>query len=195
MRHTSFVRRPIWEQSESDQRFMSTQEPPKQPDEQKWVRREVAADLVEATPGRFAITHWILASPFLLLLAWFWRDLFHLLVMPTAGYWLSTVLALICFIGLIVLPLGFLAHRVVLSLPRLFHNAGWELEPLEPVSEAEQYFVRYRYQGRRWAPNNWHRAWLRAAQGWVFLEMAAILLSAIIMIPLYFSAREFGFGQ
>jgi hypothetical protein len=33
------------------------------------------------------------------------------------------------------------------------------------------------------------------AQGWVFLEMAAILIGAVVMIPLYFSARDFGFGQ
>jgi hypothetical protein len=55
--------------------------------------------------------------------------------------------------------------------------------------------VHYRYQARHWAANRWSRAWLRAAQGWVYLEIIAILLGAIVMIPLFFSAVEFGFGQ
>jgi hypothetical protein len=33
------------------------------------------------------------------------------------------------------------------------------------------------------------------AQGWVFIEMAAILIGAVVMLPLYLSALEFGFGQ
>ena len=57
----------------------------------------------------------------------------------------------------LALPFGVLAHRLVLSFPRLFHNAGWDIEPLEPVKLAEQYLVRYRYQQRHWATNSWRR--------------------------------------
>ena len=39
------------------------------------------------------------------------------------------------------------------------------------------------------------RRWLRAAQGWVFLEITAIFVGAVAMVPLFFSATEFGFGQ
>jgi hypothetical protein len=159
------------------------------------VRRVVPADLVEATPGAGGVGHWLLASPLLLFLAWLWVDLFHHFVGPTGIYWLNALVGIVVFTLVVVLPLGNLAHRVVLSLPRLFHNAGWDLQPLEPVASAEQYLVRYRYQARHWAPADWRRVVLRAAQGWVFLEMATILVGAVLMIPLYFSAREFGFGQ
>jgi hypothetical protein len=37
--------------------------------------------------------------------------------------------------------------------------------------------------------------WIRAAQGWVYLEIIAIFVGAIAMIPLFFSAVDFGFGQ
>jgi hypothetical protein len=36
---------------------------------------------------------------------------------------------------------------------------------------------------------------MRAAQGWVYLEIAAIFIGAIAVIPLFFSALDFGFGQ
>jgi hypothetical protein len=39
------------------------------------------------------------------------------------------------------------------------------VQPLEPVTEQEQYLVRYVPQQRHRAPTNWHRLWLRAAQG------------------------------
>jgi hypothetical protein len=162
--------------------------------ETKIIRRDVPADLIEATPGGNAIGHWLLASPLLLFLGWLWVDFIRLLSpLPQAG--LNLGLGILLYLGLIVLPLGYLAHRLVLSAPRLFHNAGWDVQPLAPVSAAEQYLVRYRYQTRHWAENNWHRAWIRAAQGWVFLEITAILVGAVVMVPLYFSALEFGFGR
>lgn len=163
--------------------------------ENEYVRRVVPADLVEATPGGGGIGHWLLASPMLLFLAWLWVDLFRHFVGPTGNYWVDALAGLLVFVPVVVLPLGYLGHRLVLSLPRLFHHAGWDVQPLEKVAPAEQYLVRYRYQARHWAPTNWRRVVLRAAQGWVFLEIAAIFVGAVLMIPLYFSAREFGFGQ
>jgi hypothetical protein len=161
----------------------------------KFVRREVVAELVEATPGQGALAYWLLASPMLLFLAWLWVDLFHYFARPTASFVVNAVLSLPFFIIIVVLPLGYAMHRLVLSLPMLFQHAGWEVQPLEPVAEAEQYLVRYRFQRRRWAALDWHRIWLRAGQGWVFLEIATILIGAVLIIPLYFSARDFGFGQ
>jgi len=161
--------------------------------EAKFVHREVPADLVESTPGTGGLGQWLLASPCLIFLAWLWVDLVHLF--SPLPYWPDVVLGLVLFVFVIVLPFGVLAHRLVLSFPRLFHNAGWDVEPLEPVKLAEQYMVRYRYQQRQWATNSWPRTWLRAAQGWVFLEIAAILIGAVAMIPLFFSVSEFGFGR
>jgi hypothetical protein len=94
-----------------------------------------------------------------------------------------------------VLPLGVAAFFLVSSLPRLFGHAGWDVQPLEAVSEAEMYMVRYRYVHRHRAANTWPQMWLRAAQGWVYLEIAAILVGAVVMIPIFFSVSEFGFGQ
>jgi hypothetical protein len=161
--------------------------------ETKFVRRQVPADLVEATPAWGALGHWVLASPLLIYLAWFWIDLFTLF--SPLPYWINLLLGLLVYVGLLVLPLGYLAHRFVLFLPRLFHNAGWDIEPLEPVKLAEQYMVRYQYKQRHWATNNWPRAWMRAAQGWVYLEIAAILIGALVLIPIFFSVTEFGFGR
>ena len=42
----------------------------------KVERRQVPADLVEATPGNRGLWQWLLASPLLLLLGWTWVDLF-----------------------------------------------------------------------------------------------------------------------
>jgi hypothetical protein len=163
-------------------------------DTSKFTRRSVPADLVEATPGANGLGQWVLASPLLIFLGWFWVDFFHASVgLPV--YWLSVLGGAVIYLFCLVLPLGYLTHRLLLLLPRLFQHAGWDLEPLEPVKLQEQYLVRYRYQARRWAANSWQRAWLRAAQGWVFLEIIVILLGAILMIPLYFSAVEFGFGR
>ena len=166
---------------------MSTETP-------KFTRRSVPADLVEATPGANGLGHWALASPLLIFLGWLWVDFFYAVVdLPV--YWLSVLIGALIYGFCLVLPLGYVAHRLILLFPRLFQHAGWDLEPLERVKLEEQYLVRYRFQRRRWATNNWRRAWLRAAQGWVFLEIAVILLGAVLMIPLYFSAVEFGFGR
>jgi hypothetical protein len=158
------------------------------------VRREVPADLIEMTPDNGALGQWILATPLLLFLGWLWVDAFHLLS-PLSVDWLNTVIGLLLYGVIVVLPLGYLAHRLVLALPRLFQRAGWNIQPLVAVAPAEQYLVRYRIRQKHWAANSWRRVWLRAAQGWVFLEIAAILFGAVGMIPLFFSAVEFGFGQ
>jgi hypothetical protein len=158
------------------------------------AHREVAADLIEAVPDNGALSHWILASPMLLFLAWLWVDVFaHF--SPLASYWVDVVLGLIIFVLVAVLPLGVGAYFLVSALPRLFSHAGWDVQPLEPVSEAEMYMVRYRYVRRHRAPTTWRQSCLRAAQGWVYLEIATILVGAVVMIPIFFSASEFGFGQ
>ncbi|MCC6458481.1 MAG: hypothetical protein IT328_26260 [Caldilineaceae bacterium] len=156
--------------------------------------RVVPADLVETDPDNGGLFHWILASPMLGFLAWVWVDLFaH--YSPISFYWFDVLLGLLIFALVVVLPLGVGAFFVVSALPRIFSHAGWDVQPLEPVSEAEMHTVRYRYQSRRRASNSWGRAWTRAAQGWVYLEIAAILVGAIVMIPIFFSVSEFGFGQ
>jgi hypothetical protein len=162
--------------------------------ETKFVRRRVQADLVEATPDAGAVGHWLLAAPLILFLAWFWVDLAQA-INPSAPRWLTLGIGLLLFVVAIVLPFGYLAHAFVLAWPRLFQHAGWDVEPLEPVKPAEMYTVHYLYQARHRAPWSWRRAWLRAAQGWVYLEILAIFVGAIGMIPLYFSAVEFGFGR
>ncbi|MEZ4725804.1 MAG: hypothetical protein R3E79_01580 [Caldilineaceae bacterium] len=171
---------------------MSSSEPER--GEAKFVRRQVQADLIEATPGTGALGHWLLAAPMVGFLAWLWVDLVQLLS-PLDQRWLNLPIGLVLFAVVIVLPFGYLAHAFVLALPRLFQNAGWEVQPLEPVRPEEMYMVRYVYQTRHRAGWGWGRAWLRAAQGWVYLEILAIFVGAIGMIPLYFSAVEFGFGQ
>jgi hypothetical protein len=161
--------------------------------DKKIERREVAADLIEATPGRNGLGSWILASPFILFVGWLWLDFFaYLSGLPPL---ISALFAFAIFLFLIVLPFGLVAHRIITSFPRLFQNAGWDVQALEPVSAAEQYLVRYVPQTRHRAANSWRRRWLRAAQGWVYLEILAIFVGAIVMIPLFFSASEFGFGR
>ena len=161
---------------------------------QSTARRVVPAELIETTPENGALFHWILAAPLLLFLAWTWTDLFtH--YSPIPFYWVDLVVGLFVFVVLVVLPLGLAAHGLVSALPRLFGHAGWDVQPLEPVSEAEQYLVRYRYVRRRYAPGAWSRRWMRAAQGWVYLEIALILLGGVLIIPIFFSASEFGFGR
>ncbi len=67
----------------------------------KLTLREVAADLVEATPGSGALGQWLLASPLLIFLAWLWVDLFaH--YSPLPWYWFDVVLALPLFALLVV---------------------------------------------------------------------------------------------
>ncbi len=155
-------------------------------------RREVPADLIEATPG--ALGMWVLASPLLIFVLWMWVDLFaH--YSPLPWYWVDAVIGAAFFVALIVLPLGWLAHRLVTLAPRLFQHAGWDVQPLEPVREQEMYLVRYLYQNRHRAANSWQRQWLRAAQGWVYIEIAVILLGGVLIIPIFLSAVDFGFGR
>lgn len=155
-------------------------------------RREVAADLLEATPGAWGM--WLLASPFLGFVLWLWVDVFAY-YSPVPWKWLDVLIGTAFFVFLVVLPLGWLAHRAVTATPRLFQHAGWDIQPLEPVRDQEKYLVRYVYQARRRAAHSWRRQWLRAAQGWVYIEIAAILIGGILIVPLFFSALDFGFGR
>ena len=160
----------------------------------KIERRVVPVQLIETTPGAGAIGHWLLAAPMLAFLAWTWTDFFaHF--SPLTAYWLDVALGLLLLAFTVVLPLGLAAHWLVTSLPRLFHHAGWDVQPLAPIDPSEQYLVRYSYASRQRAPTTWPRLWMRAGQGWVFLEIAAIFVGGVLMIPLFFSATEFGFGQ
>lgn len=156
--------------------------------------REVPAELIEATPGHGALGQWLLASPLLIFLAWLWVDLFaH--YSPLPSYWLDVLIGLALFALVLVLPLGVIAHALVTALPRLFQNAGWDVQPLEPVAEREQYLVHYRPQARRRASTTWGRLWLRAAQGWVYWEIFVILAAGVAAVPLFLSAIDFGFGR
>lgn len=158
------------------------------------ARREVLADLVETIPDNGGLFHWVLASPLLLFLAWVWIDIVaHF--SPIPSYWLDAAIAVVLFVGILVLPLGVAAFYLVSSVPRLFGHAGWDVQPLENVLEAEMHMVRYRYMSRRRAPNRWGQTWIRAAQGWVYLEIAVILVGAIVMIPIFFSVSDYGFGK
>ncbi len=160
----------------------------------KLRRRKVPALLIEATPERGGLGHWLLASPMILYIAWFWLDIFAY-YSPIPWRWLDWVLGAVIYVLLFVLPSGYLAHWLVTSLPRLFQHAGWDVLPLEPVEPSEAYLVRYTYQGRERASLDRRRFLLRAAQGWVYLEIAILFAAAVAMIPLFFSAVEFGFGQ
>lgn len=158
------------------------------------TRRTVDADLIETTPASGGLFHWLLASPMLLFLLWMWVDVFaH--YSPIPWYWIDGLLGLALFIGLVVLPFGVGAFHLVAALPRLFGHAGWDVQPLEPVREAELPLVRYRYRQRIRAARSWPRLWLRTAQGWVYLEVAAVLIGGVLMVPLFFSAVDFGFGS
>jgi hypothetical protein len=160
----------------------------------KIERRAVAADLVEATPAANGIGYWILASPLIIFAGWVWVDLFaH--YSPIPWYWLDLLLALAAYLMLIILPFGWLVHRLITSSPRLFQKAGWDVQPLEPIREQERYLVDYKIRERHRAPSSWSRTWLRAAQGWVYIEIIVILAGGVLMIPLFFSATEFGFGR
>ena len=158
----------------------------------KIERRLVPADPVEATPNKYG--NWLLAAPLLVFVGWVWVDLFAL-YSPAPWYWLSAVLGTGIYLIAIVLPLGWLAHRLVTAAPWLFQNAGWDVQPLEPVREAEQYIVRYQLRQRYRASTNWSRTWLRVGQGWVYIEISVILVGGVLMIPLFFSALDFGFGR
>lgn len=158
----------------------------------KLERRQVPAKLIEATPN--AAGQWLLASPMIVFIGWLFLDIFAYLS-PIPWRWLDMILGAVVFMLLIVLPFGLAAHRLVTSFPRLFQHAGWDVEPLETVSYAEIYMVRYMPQESERAPRSWSRMWLRAAQGWVYLEITAILVGFVALGPLYFSALNMGFGK
>jgi hypothetical protein len=158
------------------------------------ARPTVDAQLIETTPDANGIGHWLLASPMILFLGWLWIDFFaYLSPIPWRG--VDYLLAIPLYFVLFVLPLGLASHRIVTSLPQIFQHAGWDVQPLEAVPASQQYLVRYRYVERRRAASSFRRNVLRAGQGWVYLEIAAIFVGAVVMIPLFFSATEFGFGQ
>jgi hypothetical protein len=140
----------------------------------KPIRREVPALLIEATPSFNGIGYWLMASPILLFLAWLWVDIFAY-YSPIPWRWLDWMLGAAVYWFLFVLPAGYAAHRLVTSLPRPFQHTGWDV--------------------RRPAERDRQRIWLRAAQGWVYLEVAAIFIGFVVMIPLFFSALDFGFGR
>ncbi|MEX1020121.1 MAG: hypothetical protein WDZ49_10705, partial [Litorilinea sp.] len=114
---------------------------------------------------------------------------------PVPWEWLDAILAVTVYIYLILLPLGYAAHKLVTALPRPFQHSGWDVQPREPVRPHEMYMVHYVYVNKHRADRTWARAWLRAAQGWVYLEIAAIFLAALLMIPIFMSATDFGFGR
>ena len=119
--------------------------------EAKIGRRRVPANLIEATPSAGGLWHWILASPALIFLLWSWISLFSLLssiAWPMINIPIANiVLGSITFIVVIVLPLGYLVHRTITAMPRLFQNAGWEIYPLEPVREGREIFGALRFPG------------------------------------------------
>ncbi len=158
------------------------------------IRRQVPARLIEATPAANGLFNWILAAPTVLFLGWLWVDLFAFFD-PIPWYWLDLLVGALLYFGGIVLPLGYGAHRSATAFPRLFQNAGWDVQPLVPVRPEEQYSVRYLPTEKQRAAFSAARLWSWAAQGWVYLEIATIFIGAIGMIPLFFSALEFGFGQ
>lgn len=157
-------------------------------------RRKVKAHLVEATPGGGAWGHWVLASPAIGFLGWLWLDLFGVFS-PIASRPATLLLGAVIYFVLILLPFGYGAHRFVTSFPGVFQQAGWTVQPLEPVKPEEQHIVRYVCVTRERAGTDPRRILLRVAQGLVYLEIAAVLAGAVAMVPLFFSAVEFGFGS
>lgn len=157
-------------------------------------RQEIPALLIEATPTANGLFNWILASPMILFVGWLWIDLFAFFD-PIPWYWLDVIVGVLVYIVLILLPFGYLAHRLVTMWPGLFQNAGWDVQPLVAVRPEEQYTARYIATAKERAQTDAARIWMRAAQGWVYIEIATILIGAIVMIPLFFSAVDFGFGQ
>ncbi len=161
---------------------------------QKQARREVQARLVETTPRANGWEYWILAAPTILFFGWLWVDLFGLFS-PIPWQPLELLLGALAYILLILLPFGYGAHRLVTSFPRVFQQAGWTVRPLEPIRPAEWYAVKYVFTAQERAVTDRRRIWLRVAQGWVYLEVGAILIGSMAMVPLFFSAIEFGFGR
>jgi len=160
----------------------------------KFERLQIDADLLEATPSANGLWHWILASPLLLFLAWNWIAIADTLS-PLPWMWVNIVLSGIAFIVLLVLPLGCVGFWIVSAFPQIFHHAGWELQPRETYPVERMYSAKFTYQDRARATTNWPRIFMRAAQGWVYLEIFAIFAGAILLIPLFLSVTQFGFGR
>ncbi len=157
-------------------------------------RRRVKAHLIEATPGDGGWVHWVLSAPAICFLGWLWLDLFRILS-PIQSRPVDLLLGALAYVVLVLLPFGYGAHRLVTSFPGVFQQAGWTVQPLEPVKPEEQHVVKYVCLTKERAVTDGKRILLRAAQGWVYLEIGAILVSAVAMVPLFFSAVEFGFGR
>ncbi|MEZ4637606.1 MAG: hypothetical protein R2856_22075 [Caldilineaceae bacterium] len=66
-------------------------------------RKEIPALLIEATPAANGLFNWILASPMILFVGWFWVDLFAFFD-PIPWYWLDAVIAVLVYIFPILLP-------------------------------------------------------------------------------------------
>lgn len=156
-------------------------------------QRRIPVDLLETTPPHGAALYWVLASPLLVFFAWIWTDVV-VYVSPIESPAADRALAVALLVPLVVL-LGVLAHRLVTSLPRLFHNAGWDVQPLQVLPPEEEHTIRFTYRKRHRAASGWKRWIMRAAQGWVYIEMAVILAAGLLLIPLYLSASRFGFGS
>ena len=157
-------------------------------------RRKVQAHLVEATPSAGGLAHWVLAAPGISFLGWMWLDLFSLFS-PVEPRPVELLIGSAAYVAIIILPFGYGAHRFVTSFPGIFQQAGWTVMPLEKIEPSEQHVVRYIARTKERAATDAKRVLLRVAQGWVYLEIMAILLGAVGMIPLFFSAVEFGFGS
>lgn len=157
-------------------------------------RRRVKAHLVEATPGAGGWGHWVLSAPAISFLGWLWLDLFGIFS-PIQSRPVELLLGTLAYVVFILLPLGYGAHRFVTSFPGIFQQAGWTVQPMEPLKPEEQHSVKYVCSSRERAVTDSKRILLRVAQGWVYLEIAAILIGAVAMVPLFFSAVEFGFGR
>ena len=162
--------------------------------EPKKERRKVQAHLIEATPGTGGWGHWLLSAPAICFLGWLWLDLFGFFS-PIQLLPIDLLLGAFAYVIFILLPLGYGAHRFVTSFPGIFQQAGWTVQPLEPVRPEEQHIVRYVCSTKKRAATDGRRVLLRVAQGWVYLEIGAILVGAVAMVPLFFSAVEFGFGR
>jgi len=156
-------------------------------------RTEVRARLIEMTPGAQGFYYWLLSAPVIVFLGWLWVDLFGLVSVASRPVGLT--LGAATFAVLVMLPLGYGAHRFVTSFPGIFQRAGWTVHPLAPLRPSEQYTVKYIFVSRERAATDVPRVLLRVAQGWVYLEIAIVLIGALALPPLYLSAVEFGFGR
>ncbi|MCY4089908.1 MAG: hypothetical protein OXF62_03740 [Caldilineaceae bacterium] len=156
-------------------------------------RTEVRARLVEMTPGANGFYYWILSAPVIFFLGWLWVDLVELVSVASRPVGLT--LGAATFVALVILPFGYGAHRLVTSFPGLFQRAGWTVHPLAQLRPAEQYTVKYIVVSRERAATDVPRVLLRVAQGWVYLEIAIVLIGALALPPLYLSAIEFGLGR